>query len=223
MSDTKQTVKNTSKAYGYKYASLADIAAQGHIIPQMCLRNADGQLFVFYKDASEWIQGAPVVIPELKGMNKAQAMGAAITYARRFTACLALGLACGDDVEIETKAPTEPKVEPKAEPKVETKVETKVEPKPVDTKKEAMRKEYAQLRDQFTKAEQERYFEMAQEKGAEVAMAAMKEALAKKGAEADKQALNNAGASLVNATNKVGETFRDDSDLLYEGAKNDRH
>ena len=215
MSDTKQTVKNTSKAYGYKYASLADIAAQGHIIPQMCLRNADGQLFVFYKDASEWIQGAPVVIPELKGMNKAQAMGAAITYARRFTACLALGLACGDDVEIETKAPTEPKVETKAEPKVET--------KPVDTKKEAMRKEYAQLREQFTKAEQENYFEMAQEKGAEVAMAAMKEALAKKKAEADKQALNNAGASLVRATNKVGETFRDDSDLLYEGAKNDRH
>ena len=48
-----------------------------------------------------WHQGAPLVVPEMKGMNAAQAMGAALSYARRYTAQMALGLACDDDSKLE--------------------------------------------------------------------------------------------------------------------------
>lgn len=48
-----------------------------------------------------WHQGAPLVVPEMKGMNAAQAMGAALSYARRYTAQMALGLACDDDAKLE--------------------------------------------------------------------------------------------------------------------------
>lgn len=37
----------------------------------------------------------------MKGMNAAQAMGSALTYARRYTAQMALGLACDDDAKLE--------------------------------------------------------------------------------------------------------------------------
>ena len=59
-------------------------------------------------DNGNWHQGAPLIVPEMKGMNAAQAMGSALTYARRYTAQMALGLACDDDAKLEkTKgAPT---------------------------------------------------------------------------------------------------------------------
>ena len=52
-------------------------------------------------DKGEWHQGAPLIVPEMKGMNAAQAMGSALTYARRYTAQMALGLACDDDAKLE--------------------------------------------------------------------------------------------------------------------------
>lgn len=105
MSD--QIVKNKSKAYGYNYASLADIVNQGFELPVMTTRVVEGQTFIFWKDdkSGEWLQGAPVIVPDMKGMNAAQAMGSALTYARRYTAQMALGLACDDDSKLETKEP----------------------------------------------------------------------------------------------------------------------
>ena len=101
MSD-KQIVKSESKAYGYNYASLADIVNQGFKLPVMETRNLDGQTFMgWLDDKGEWHQGAPLVVPEMKGMNAAQAMGSALTYARRYTAQMALGLACDDDAKLE--------------------------------------------------------------------------------------------------------------------------
>ena len=98
----KQIVKSESKAYGYNYASLADIVNQGFKIPTMETRNVDGETFMGWLDEQgNWHQGAPLIVPEMKGMNAAQAMGSALTYARRYTAQMALGLACDDDAKLE--------------------------------------------------------------------------------------------------------------------------
>ena len=102
MTSDKQIVKSESKAYGYNYASLADIVNQGFKLPTMETRNIDGETFMGWLDEkNEWHQGAPLVVPEMKGMNAAQAMGSALTYARRYTAQMALGLACDDDAKLE--------------------------------------------------------------------------------------------------------------------------
>lgn len=106
-----QIVKNKSEAYGYNYASLADIVNQGFTLPKMETRYLEGQLFMgWVDDKGEWHQGAPVIVPEMKGSNAAQAMGAALTYSRRFTAQMALGLACDDDSKLEKAKSTGPAV-----------------------------------------------------------------------------------------------------------------
>lgn len=98
----EQIVKNNSKAYGYNYASLADIVNQGFTIPKMRIKATEFGNFIEYQDdKGEWQTGAPLVVPEMKGMNAAQAMGSALTYARRYTAQMALGLACDDDAKLE--------------------------------------------------------------------------------------------------------------------------
>ena len=106
MSD--QLVKNDSKGYGYKYASLSDIAKQGYKIPRMKTSTENGKEYIYCYDAEtkEWVRGAEVVLIESKSMNRAQLYGSALTYARRYSVQLFLGLACDDDVEIEntTKA-----------------------------------------------------------------------------------------------------------------------
>lgn len=100
--ETSQIVKNKSKAFNYNYASLADIVNQGLKLPIMETRNIDGETFMgWLDDKGEWHQGAPLIVPEMKGMNAAQAMGSALTYARRYTALMALGLACDDDSKLE--------------------------------------------------------------------------------------------------------------------------
>ena len=106
-------VKNNSKAYGYDYASLGDIVKQGFEIPKMRLAIHDGVDYIEYFDGAEWQLGSQVVIPEMKGSNSAQAYGAAITYARRYTALLALALASDDDTKVETDAPNESNQKPK--------------------------------------------------------------------------------------------------------------
>lgn len=97
----EQIVKNNSKAYGYNYASLADIVNQGFTLPKMRIAANEFGNFIEYFDGTEWQMGAPIVVPEMKGMNAAQAMGSALTYARRYTAQMALGLACDDDAKLE--------------------------------------------------------------------------------------------------------------------------
>lgn len=102
-------VNKNSKAFGYNYASLEDIVKQGFELPIMETKNIDGVTFMgWLDDKGQWHQGAEVVVPELKGNNAAQAMGAALAYARRYTAYMALGLACEDDKKIEKKEDEEP-------------------------------------------------------------------------------------------------------------------
>ena len=104
-------VTNDSSGYGYKYASLSDIAKQGFIIPKMKTGTEGEKEYVYYLDpeAGGWIRGAEIVIPVSKGLNKAQLYGSALTYARRYTTLMALSLACDDDQFIEDLKPEEKK------------------------------------------------------------------------------------------------------------------
>ena len=113
MEKKQNIVANDSKAYGYNYASLSDIVKQGFTIPKMKTGTENEREYVYYYDTEikEWIRGAEIVIPEMKGSNQAQKYGSAITYARRYTCHLALQLACDDDKKVETQEPTSKKTE----------------------------------------------------------------------------------------------------------------
>lgn len=107
--DTKdKIIKASSKAgkaggYGFSYASLSDIVKEGHALPKMRLKVIDGRQFIEYESAGEWLLGAEVITDfKSPGMNACQAYGSALTYARRYTAQLALGLAVDDDKNVET-------------------------------------------------------------------------------------------------------------------------
>lgn len=109
---TEKIVKNASQGNRYTYASLSDIAKQGYEIPKMTVHKVEGDEYVFYADAEEWVQGARVVVPSpvlnkdgKPAMNEAQLYGSALTYARRYTVLLALGLACEDDKQLESEPP----------------------------------------------------------------------------------------------------------------------
>ena len=101
-------IKAASKAgkaggYGFSYASLSDIVKEGHELPKMRLAVIDGRQFIEYESAGEWLLGAEVITDfKSPGMNACQAYGSALTYARRYTAQLALGLAVDDDKNVET-------------------------------------------------------------------------------------------------------------------------
>lgn len=103
-------VKNNSKGYGYNYASLSDIANQGYEIPKMTTGTDEltQKDYVYYLDGDKWLRGAEIVVPESPKnnqgkdkMNKAQLYGSALTYARRYTVLMALGLCCDDDTVVE--------------------------------------------------------------------------------------------------------------------------
>lgn len=105
MASTDKIVKNSSKAYGYNYASLGDIVKQGFEIPKMRVATHEGNDYIEYFDGEAWQLGARIVVPDMKGSNEAQRYGSALTYARRYTAQMALSLVCDDDTKIETQAP----------------------------------------------------------------------------------------------------------------------
>ena len=96
-------IKTASQGYNYNYASLADIAKAGHTIPKMRIKpTPDGDYIEYLDSNDEWQIGAKIVIPEMSKSNEAQKYGAAVTYARRVTAQLALQLVCSDDDKVET-------------------------------------------------------------------------------------------------------------------------
>lgn len=101
-------IKAASKAgkaggYGFSYASLSDIVKGGHALPKMRIKVIDGRQFIEYESDGEWLLGAEVITDfKSPGMNACQAYGSALTYARRYTAQLALGLAVDDDKNVET-------------------------------------------------------------------------------------------------------------------------
>lgn len=104
----KNVVANRSKAYGYNYASLGDIAKQGFNIPKMKTGSENGKEYVYCYDTElkEWVRGAEIVIPNMKNMNEAQRYGSALTYARRYSVLMQLGLVCDEDTKLEAQSPS---------------------------------------------------------------------------------------------------------------------
>lgn len=102
-----KVVKADTEAYGYNYTSLSDIAKGGVRIPKMKIEIIEGHEYILYWDGKEWQQGARIVVPEMKGMNAAQAYGSALTYARRYTTMLAESVVSDDDQNLEKKNPNE--------------------------------------------------------------------------------------------------------------------
>lgn len=108
MAEEAKIVKNASRAvgskYSYSYSSLADIVKQGFTVPAMRIAVVDGMQFVEFKDDDgNWQQGAQVVPLDSGSMNSVQGYGASLTYARRYTTLMALGLVCDDDDKIEAE------------------------------------------------------------------------------------------------------------------------
>lgn len=95
-----------TEGFGYNYTSLADLAKNGVKIPKMKVAVIEGSEYLLYRDGKEWQQGARIVVPEIKGMNAAQAYGSALTYARRYTVMLAESVVSDDDQNLEKKAPS---------------------------------------------------------------------------------------------------------------------
>lgn len=99
-------IKNSSQAYGYKYTSLADMANAGIKIPKMRTKVTENGEYVEYLDEDNtWQQGARIVPIAMHGQNEAQAYGASLTYARRYTVQLAMSVVCDDDKNVETQEP----------------------------------------------------------------------------------------------------------------------
>ena len=111
MSDVKNAskskiVKTSSTAgsgsYKFSYASLSDMVKSGVEIPKMRIAVLDGKQYVEYFDGEEWQLGAQVITDfESRRMNKAQAYGSALTYARRYTVQMAMCVAVDDDKNVE--------------------------------------------------------------------------------------------------------------------------
>ena len=113
---TPKLVGNKSDGHNYKYTSLGDLVIAGVELPPMrvaVLTDANGVPaldkngnpidYIEAKIGDEWIRGARIVVPTSNRMNEAQAYGAALTYARRYTALTVLGIACDDDNKIEVR------------------------------------------------------------------------------------------------------------------------
>lgn len=100
-----KVVRNKSNGYGYKYSSLADLAEEGVEIPKMRIKATEFGEYIEYFDGQDWQMGAKIVLIQSKQMNEAQAYGASLTYARRYTVQMAEMIACDDDDQVEAAKP----------------------------------------------------------------------------------------------------------------------
>ena len=99
-------VNKDAKGYGYNYASFDNVVET--IAPELTAQGLgythtfDGQDIVctLFNAEGETITSKLTLSTEiLKGMNASQSMGAAITYARRYTLTAILGLVTDDDTD----------------------------------------------------------------------------------------------------------------------------
>lgn len=115
MAEETKLVAAASKGYNYNYTSLADLVRQDIKLPPMRVATltdgtgtpviVDGQPveYIEAKVGDDWIRGARIIVPKGKQTNATQDYGAALTYARRYTALTVLGIACDSDDKIEKK------------------------------------------------------------------------------------------------------------------------
>ena len=112
-------VNKDAKGYNYSYASFDNVVET--IAPQLTANGLgythtfDGQDIVctLFNTEGETITSKLTLSTEiLKGMNASQSMGAAITYARRYTLTAILGLVTDDDTDGVVNTPKTNKVAP---------------------------------------------------------------------------------------------------------------
>lgn len=102
-------VKKDTSGYGYKYATLdqcldavqGPLADQGLAITQILSPSNPQEIHlqtILMHTSGEWLL-SDFAIPAVanKGMNQAQALGSAITYARRYALCAICGIAAEED------------------------------------------------------------------------------------------------------------------------------
>ena len=110
-----QAIKATAQGGGgrFKYASMSDIVAAGYKIPATRVKpvfNNNGDLVAEYMEwyderIKNWLTGSRIVEPEQSNLgSKTQQYGAALSYARRYTIYMALGLVTDDDAKMEDLA-----------------------------------------------------------------------------------------------------------------------
>jgi hypothetical protein len=126
-------IHQNTKGYGYTYSSLAEIITTITPILKECnlgytqlLEGDNLRTIIFETTAGESIESS-VAIPsdvQLKGMNKFQVLGSAISYLRRYSLASALGLVTDKDTDGAATPPKE-KATPKTAPKKQQKKEAK--------------------------------------------------------------------------------------------------
>lgn len=115
-------VNKDAKGYNYSYASFDNVVET--IAPELTTQGLgythtfDGQDIVctLFNTEGETITSKLTLSTEiLKGMNASQSMGAAITYARRYTLTAILGLVTDDDTDGVVNTPKTNKVVPQGQ------------------------------------------------------------------------------------------------------------
>ena len=117
------TISKNASGYGYKYATLDDILttvkpilhANGLVITQ--LLDSEGIKTILMHSSGQTLEST-FPLPELssKGMNAAQATGAAVTYIRRYAISSMLNLATDEDTDGTTKSKSPTPHNPKPAP-----------------------------------------------------------------------------------------------------------
>ena len=149
-----QTLKKDATGYGYKYLTLEAIidyvkpilARHGLFYVQMVGSTENGNIGLTTRiihESGEWMESAASIpLTDMKGVNKSQAAGAAITYLRRYSLTALLGLAENDTDGLSNE-------EVKAR-------QNKPKPQPIDPEKEKILHEVKKFyieREDFKKTE----------------------------------------------------------------------
>lgn len=123
---SKTTISKNSQGYGYKYTDLAEIhryCEENNITYYQyvdVINDIDYIMTVLTKDGKELParRGSRITDAVLSGIkNPAQEQGSAITYARRYSLLMALGLATDDDDAQSLSRPAKPQTSYKKPPK----------------------------------------------------------------------------------------------------------
>lgn len=108
-----RVVQKDKTGYGYKYASLDNIIStiaeplkNSGLAYYHNIENDNMVCYLIDTDSGESITSqAPMQIINFKGMNEVQALGAVMTYLRRYTLTAILGLVTDDDTDGKTNTP----------------------------------------------------------------------------------------------------------------------
>jgi len=112
----KSTIAKKTEGYGYKYTELADInkycednGIRYYQEIETCELNQKDYIITYVTENEETkrYRGCQIVEAKLSGINNpVQAYGSSLTYCRRYSLLLALGLACEDNDGADLGEPT---------------------------------------------------------------------------------------------------------------------